>query len=100
MEIKELLKTAREIWGDQHLSLSQIIVSMGKVFGDICRWERNYGRDKATHTDEELKKELGNIIFSTIRWCDDLGYNPEECIRLSIDCQKELSEELKKEGKL
>ncbi len=100
MEIKELLKTAREIWGDQHLSLSQIIVSMGKVFGDICRWERNYGRDKATHTDEELKKELGNIIFSTIRWCDDLGYNPEECIRLSIDCQKELSEELKKEGRL
>jgi len=100
MEIKELLKTAREIWGNQKLTLSQIVVRIGKVFGDICRWERNYGRDKATHTDEELKKELGNIIFSTIRWCDDLGYDPEECIRLSIDCQKKLSKELKKEGKV
>ncbi len=98
MEIKELLRTAREIWGDNKLTLSQIIVLMGKVFGDICRWERNYERDKDTHTDEELMKELGNIIFSTIRWCDDLGYDPEECIRLAIECQKKLSEELKKEG--
>jgi len=99
MEIKELLKIAREIWGDQKLTLSQIIVRMGKVFGDICRWERNYGRDRSAHTDEELKKELGNIIFSTIRWCEELGYDPEECILLAIKCQKKLSEELKEEGK-
>ncbi len=88
MEIKELLKIGREIWGEKKLSLSQIIVRMGKVFGDICRWERNEPKDKNTHTDEELKKELGNIIFSTIRWCDDLGYDPEDCIRLAIECQK------------
>lgn len=88
MEIKELLKLSREIWGNQKLTLFQIIVRMGKVFGDICRWERNEKKDRAMHTDEELKKELGNIIFSTIRWCDDLGYNPEECIRLAIECQK------------
>lgn len=88
MEIKELLKTSREIWGEEKLSLSQIIVRMGKVFGDICRWERNYKKDEATHTDEELKKELGNIIFSIIRWCDDLNYDPEECINLAIECQR------------
>jgi len=88
MEIKELLKTAREIWGEQKLSLSQIIVRMGKVFGDICRWERNEKRDEEIHIDGELKKELGNIIFSTIRWCDDLGYEPEDCINLAIECQK------------
>ena len=58
-------------------------------------WKR-----QGPHTDEELKKELGNIIFSTIRWCDDLGYDPEECIRLAIDSQKKLGEELKKEGKV
>ncbi len=80
MEIKKLLFQARQIWGDEKLSLSQIIVRMGKVFGDLCRWERNAKKDKETHTEEELKKELGNIIFSTIRWCDDLGYDPEECI--------------------
>lgn len=61
---------------------------MGKVLGDICRWERNAPKDKNLHTDEELKKEMGNIIFSTIRWADDLGYDPEECVRLAIGCQK------------
>jgi len=88
MEIKSLLSQSRDIWGDKKLNLSQIIVRMGKVFGDICRWERNAIRDRDRHTDKELKKELGNIIFSTIRWCDDLGYNPEDCINAAIDCQK------------
>lgn len=36
---------------------------MGKVFGDICRWERNSEKDVDLHNDEKLKKELGNIIF-------------------------------------
>ncbi|MEI8360913.1 MAG: hypothetical protein WCG01_02200 [bacterium] len=88
MEIKNLLQQSQEIWSGQKLSLSQIIVRMGKVFGDLCRWERDAIKDTNTHTDEELKKELGNIIFSTIRWCDDLGYDPEECIKIAIDCQK------------
>ncbi len=89
MKIKNLLKQSREIWGDDKLQLSQIIVRMGKVFGDICRWERNSQKDVKIHTDDELKKELGNIIFSTIRWCDDLGYDPEECIESAIKAQKE-----------
>jgi len=88
MEIKNLLEQNREIWSDQKLNLSQIIVRMGKVFGDICRWERDAVKDKDIHTDDELKKEFGNIIFSTIKWCDDLGYAPEECINLAMDCQK------------
>ncbi|NTU98507.1 hypothetical protein HGA64_00655 [Candidatus Falkowbacteria bacterium] len=88
MEIKNLLKQGQEIWGEKTLSLAQVIVRMGKVFGDICRWERDAIKDKDTHNDIELKKELGNIIFSTIRWCDELGYDPEECISLAIDCQK------------
>ena len=88
MEIKNLLQEARQIWGSEKLSLSQIIVRMGKVYGDICRWERAAEKDKLTHTDDELKKELGNVVFSTIRWCDDLGYDPGECIKLAVDCQK------------
>lgn len=88
MEIKTLLKASREIWGKENLNLSQIIARMGTVFGDICRWERNSPKDKKTHTDEELKKELGNMIFCTIKWCDELGYDPEECINLAISCQK------------
>ncbi len=88
MEIKNLLSQSREIWGSQKLTLAQIIPCMGKVFGDICRWERNAKKDKDKHTDEDLKKELGNIIFCTIRWCNDLGYDPEECLKVAIDCQK------------
>jgi hypothetical protein len=88
MEIKNLLRQGREIWGGQKFNLGHIIVHLGKIFGDLCRWERNAGKDVATHTDEELKKELGNIIFSTIRWCDDLGYDPEECVTMAMDCQR------------
>lgn len=88
MQIQELLQQSRTIWGGQKLSLSEIIVRLGKVFGDICRYERNAPKDAQLHTNEELKKELGNVIFSTIRWCDDLGYSPEECIQLAIECQK------------
>jgi len=91
MEIKELLKASKEIWPDEKLPLSQIIVRLGKVFGDICRWERGADKDKAIHTDEELKKELGNIIFSTIKFCDELGYDPEECIELAIECQRKFN---------
>jgi hypothetical protein len=88
MEVKELLKISKKIWKKEKLSLAQIIVRMGKVYGDICRWERNAKKDESSHTDEELKKELGNIIFSTVRWCDDLNYNPEDCIEKAIECQK------------
>lgn len=95
MEIKELLKESREIWGDDNPPLAQIIVRLGKVFGDICRWERNATKDQKTHTDAELKKELGNLIFSTIRHCDTLGYDPEECIQLAKDCQIKFAKENK-----
>ncbi len=43
MEIKEMLNKSREIWGGQKLDLPQIIARMGKVFGDICKYARNFG---------------------------------------------------------
>ncbi|MDD4606963.1 MAG: hypothetical protein PHS07_01295 [Patescibacteria group bacterium] len=88
MEVRDLLIMGRQIWGEEKLNLNQIIVRMGKVFGDICRYERDAIKDKNLHTDEELKKEMGNIIFSTIRWCDDLNYDPKECIEIAIQSQK------------
>jgi len=88
MDTRDLLQEGRNIWGYERLSLSQIIVRLGKVFGDICRWERDAVKDQQTHSNDELKKELGNVIFSTIRWCDDLGYDPDECISAAVECQK------------
>jgi len=96
MKIKELSLKAREIWGDEKLPLSQIIVRLGKVFGDICRWERNDLKDKETHNNEELQKELGNLIFSTIKFCDELGYDPEDCVKKSVEAQEKYVKNNKK----
>ena len=95
MEIKQLLSEGRGIWGERRLTIQEIIVRHGVGYGDMCRWARGASKDASTHTDEELKKEMGNMIFSAIRWCDDLGYDPEECIQLAIDCQKKFAEQQK-----
>lgn len=93
MEIKELSQKSREIWGEEKLPLAQIIVRLGKVFGDICRWERDALKDRASHSEDDLKKELGNLIFSSIKFCGELGYDPEDCINLAMSCQKEYKQE-------
>lgn len=95
MKIKELLKESKIIWKNEKLPLDQIIVRLGKVFGDICRWERNAPKDKNNHTKKELKKELGNLIFSTIKFCDELGFDPEDCIAEAIKTQKTNKNKLK-----
>ncbi len=88
MDINTILKKQREIWWDEKLKLWEIIVVMWKVFWDICRRERNAPKDVDVHNDDELKKELWNIIISTVRWCDDLGYTPEECIEKAFLAQQ------------
>jgi len=93
METKEILKKTKEIWQGEKLSLSQMIVVVGKVFGDICRWERDYAKDKASHTDEDLKKELGNLILCGIQFSQQLGYDCDECIHLALESQKKISKE-------
>jgi len=86
MNTDELLKEARKIWGDEKLTLEEVIVRQGVTIGDIHRYARDKAEGKPVN-ETELKKELGNIIFSTIRWCDDLGYTPEECIELAQKAQ-------------
>jgi len=93
MEIRHLLAESRAIWGDECLSLAQVIVRLGVVFGDLCRFDRNASKDNPSRNETELKKELGNIIFSTVRWCDDLGFDPEECIALAKRSQEKFASE-------
>ncbi len=88
MNIKMLCERGRQIWWEDRANLSQVIVRMGKVFWDICRFERNAKKDEIVHNEDELKKELWNVIFSGIKYCDDLGYDPEECIKKAIECQE------------
>ena len=93
MTIHDLLREAQEIWGEERLTLGQVIVRLGVDFGKLCRWERNADKDRAAHTDEALKTELGNILFSMIRWTNDLGFDPEECIALAKAKQAQFAKE-------
>lgn len=95
MEIEQLLQKARGIWENKKNSLPEIIVALGVVYGDLCRYERNSPQDTEKHNIDELKKELGNIIFSTIRWCDDLGFDPNDCVDEAIKAQKKFVKENK-----
>lgn len=101
MTIASLLRISREIWGPKNWGveslglkahgLSAIIINLGVVFGDICRWRRDKYRGMP---HEELQKELGNVILSTIRWCDDLGFDPELCIERAIMAQRRFADRL------
>lgn len=89
MEISELKSLAGEIWRDKSCDLPQVVVRLGKVIGDICRYTRNALPSDRDQGEAGLKKELGNVIFSAIAWCVDLGYEPEDCIKLAFIAQKE-----------
>ena len=88
MEIKQILEESRLIWGNKKCDLPMIVVRMGKVFGDICRYTRNE-RTSDRGAATEIQKELGNMIVSSTRWCEDLGYDPDECVRIALEAQKE-----------
>jgi hypothetical protein len=91
MQISDILQESRAVWGNKKLNLAQIIVRMGKVYGDICRYARGERvTDRAS--EDELKKELGNLIVSTTRWCDDLMLDPRECVDLAVAAQKRFVE--------
>jgi len=86
MELKQLLQKAREIWGDEKMSREDIVIALGVDYGDICRVIRD-ANEGGSFDEDELKKELGNVIFSTIRWIDDLGYSSEDCVSRAIEAQ-------------
>lgn len=85
----------RQIWGDHERhrhNLDEIVVRLMVGVGDLARVARNQGKG-AMSVDPpgwqlELKKELGNILFSTVRWIDDLGLDPLECLDLAIEAQE------------
>ncbi len=41
----------------------------------------------------DLRLIMGNILFSVIRWCDDLGLDPAECVRLAEEQQRRFAQE-------
>ena len=91
LTVDELLKFSREIWGANfHQELPDIVVRLMVGVGDIARIARDTGgTDEYRHA--ELKKELGNLILSSIRWASDLGFEPGECVRLAAIAQEKFA---------
>ena len=79
--VEELLATAREIWGPPRMMPGEVCIAMAVVHGDICRAVRDGNR-------EDLEREMGNMILSTIRWCDDLGLDVAACLEAAERCQR------------
>ena len=72
----ELLQTGRSIWGERRMRAPEIAVALGVVYGDVCRSIRDC-------EPSDLAAEIGNVLLSTIRWCDDLGIDFEDALVLA-----------------
>lgn len=88
----------RQIWGNDRYQLYEVVVRLMVGVGDLARITRDgtVGRGVAhappsVEQARELKKEFGNIIFSTIRWIDDLGLDVLECLDLAIEAQEKFA---------
>jgi hypothetical protein len=89
----------RQIWGDTRHTLPEITNRLMVGVGDLARLARDgeirvvhaIDAERADDRKRELKKELGNIIFSTIRWVDDLGLDVLECLDLAIEAQEKFA---------
>lgn len=94
----------RQIWGERRHTLPEIVLRLMVGVGDLARDARDYPSLSGApasehpiatglneHVREQLKKELGNVIFSTIRWIDDLGLDALECLDLAIEAQEKFA---------
>lgn len=77
---------ARQIWGDKKHTFPEIALRLMVGVGDLSR----HARDASVDPDvvRDVKKEFGNVIFSMIRWADDLGLDVLECLDLAIEAQE------------
>lgn len=96
LTLLDLLDLARQTWGDDfRQELPDIVQRLMVGVGDLARLARD-GRPVGTYEsqewDSEIKKELGNLIFSTIRWCSDLGFTPGECVRAAAVAQAKFAQ--------
>jgi hypothetical protein len=89
---------ARQIWGTDKLALRAVVNRLMVGVGDLARLARDGGAPIAQNFavdqkswNHELKKELGNVVFSTIRWIDDLGLDVLECLDLAIEAQEKFA---------
>lgn len=83
--LKALLVQGRQIWGAKRLTPTQIASLLTIYVGSFTA--------SVIRDDElEMKADLGDFIFATIRWIDDLGFDPLECLDLAIEAQEKFAQ--------
>lgn len=92
-----LLVQGRQIWGSDKLEVDQVLTRLTVGVGDLARlvrdtWTGAPGEEDHERWRRELKKEFGNVVFSTIRWVDDLGFDVLECLDLAIQAQEKYAQ--------
>src|SRR5437764_4307593 len=65
LTLADILNKERRIWPEK-TPLEKIAVNLAVVTGDVARCARGAKKD----ADEDIAKELGNLIASAVRWCD------------------------------
>jgi hypothetical protein len=98
--VRVLLENGMRIWQEEgrlkdevHQSLEQIVVRLGVTVGDLARIARDVDKDEGTSTRDHLECEMGNVIFSCIRWCSHLGLDPVVCIERAMEAQRKFVKE-------
>ena len=86
MTLNAILSQARAIWGPTPTPLPHMAVVLGVVVGDISRQGRAEVEGYRVN-DDELAKELGNLVLTAVRFMDDRGYRLGHCIGLAADSQ-------------
>jgi len=76
----------RQIWGNTQHTLPEIVLRLMVGVGDLARLARD-----RENMASEAKKEFGNILLSTVRWIDDLGLDPMECLDLAVEAQEKFA---------
>lgn len=85
--LEAILDAALTIWGRGAMTVQEIAVCAAVVAGDLARLARYEVEYDNLAPQAELRRELGNLIVSGVRWADRLGLDLDECVRDALAAQ-------------
>jgi len=84
--IAALRVQGRQIWG--HANKWPFTKVLQELMLHVQGLTHGAFREGTSQRQQEIKLELGCLILSTVRWIDDLGFDPLECLDLAAGAQE------------
>jgi hypothetical protein len=88
----------RQIWGTESTPLFEMALWLRVSAEVLARLSRDFPDRPMVASARDvdagrikLQRELGDIIFSAIRWIEDLGFDARECLDFAIEAQEKQS---------